>query len=77
MERRSSAQYASYNAVLGGGPLLNPPTDLRVLGTAVGAPGSDVFASGVVRKSAMNRVASTDGEGAMMVRLAHEYLAMS
>ena len=36
-----------------------------------------VFAAGDVRASAMNRVASAVGEGAMMVRLAHEYLAMT
>jgi thioredoxin reductase (NADPH) len=36
-----------------------------------------VFAAGDIRASAMNRVASAVGEGAMMVRLAHEYLAMT
>jgi thioredoxin reductase (NADPH) len=36
-----------------------------------------VFAAGDVRASAMNRVASAVGEGAMMVRLAHEYLALT
>lgn len=36
-----------------------------------------VFAAGDVRASAMNRVASAVGEGAMVVRLAHEYLAMT
>jgi thioredoxin reductase (NADPH) len=36
-----------------------------------------VFAAGDVRATAMNRVASAVGEGAMMVRLAHEYLAMT
>jgi thioredoxin reductase (NADPH) len=36
-----------------------------------------LFAAGDVRASAMNRVASAVGEGAMMVRLAHEYLALT
>ncbi len=36
-----------------------------------------VFAAGDVRARAMNRVASAVGEGAMMVRLAHEYLALT
>jgi thioredoxin reductase (NADPH) len=36
-----------------------------------------VFAAGDVRASAMNRVASAVGEGAMTVRLAHEYLALT
>ena len=36
-----------------------------------------VFAAGDVRASAMNRVASAVGEGAMMVRLAHEYIALT
>jgi thioredoxin reductase (NADPH) len=44
-----------------------------VLETSV--PG--VFAAGDVRANAMNRVASAVGEGAMMVRLAHEYLALT
>jgi thioredoxin reductase (NADPH) len=34
-----------------------------------------VFAAGDVRAGAMNRVASAVGEGSMVVRLAHEYLA--
>ena len=37
------------------------------------APG--IFAAGDVRAGAMNRVAAAVGEGAMVVRLAHEYLA--
>jgi thioredoxin reductase (NADPH) len=37
------------------------------------APG--VFAAGDVRAGAMNRVASAVGEGSMVVRLAHQYLA--
>jgi len=36
-----------------------------------------LFAAGDVRAGAMNRVASAVGEGAMVVRLAHEYLALA
>jgi thioredoxin reductase (NADPH) len=36
-----------------------------------------IFAAGDVRASAMNRVASAVGEGSMVVRLAHDYLAMT
>ncbi|HEY1434347.1 MAG TPA: FAD-dependent oxidoreductase [Thermoanaerobaculia bacterium] len=36
-----------------------------------------VFAAGDIRAGAMNRVASAVGEGSMMVRLAHEYLALT
>jgi thioredoxin reductase (NADPH) len=36
-----------------------------------------IFAAGDVRAGAMNRVASAVGEGAMAVRLVHEYLALS
>ncbi len=36
-----------------------------------------VFAGGDVRAGAMNRVASAVGEGAMVVRLVHEYLALT
>jgi len=36
-----------------------------------------VFAAGDVRAGAMNRVASAVGEGAMVVRIAHEYLALT
>jgi thioredoxin reductase (NADPH) len=39
------------------------------------APG--VFAAGDLRAGAMNRVASAVGEGAMAVRLVHEYLAVT
>jgi thioredoxin reductase (NADPH) len=35
------------------------------------------FAAGDVRAGAMNRVASAVGEGAMLVRLAHEYMALT
>jgi thioredoxin reductase (NADPH) len=40
-----------------------------------GVPG--VFAAGDVRAGAMNRVASAVGEGSMVVRLVHEYLALT
>jgi thioredoxin reductase (NADPH) len=36
-----------------------------------------VFAAGDIRAGAMNRVASAVGEGSMVVRFAHEYLAMT
>jgi thioredoxin reductase (NADPH) len=36
-----------------------------------------LFAAGDLRAGAMNRVASAAGEGAMVVRLVHEYLALS
>jgi thioredoxin reductase (NADPH) len=36
-----------------------------------------VFAAGDVRSGAMNRVASAVGEGSMVVRLAHDYLALT
>jgi len=36
-----------------------------------------VFAAGDVRSGSMNRVASAVGEGSMVVRLAHEYLALT
>jgi thioredoxin reductase (NADPH) len=36
-----------------------------------------IFAAGDVRAGAMNRVASAVGEGSMVVRLVHEYLALS
>jgi thioredoxin reductase (NADPH) len=39
------------------------------------APG--VFAAGDVRAGAMNRVASAVGEGAMSVRMVHEYLSLT
>ena len=39
------------------------------------APG--VFAAGDIRASAMNRVASAVGEGSMVVRLVHDYLALT
>jgi len=36
-----------------------------------------IFAAGDVRAGALNRVASAVGEGSMVVRLAHEYLALT
>jgi thioredoxin reductase (NADPH) len=36
-----------------------------------------LFAAGDIRAGAMNRVASAVGEGSMVVRFAHEYLAMT
>ena len=47
--------------------------DPLVLETSV--PG--VFAAGDLRAGAMNRVVSAVGEGSMVVRLAHEYLALT
>jgi thioredoxin reductase (NADPH) len=38
---------------------------------------SGVFAAGDIRAGAMNRVASAVGEGSMVVRFAHEYLALT
>ncbi len=49
------------------------PREPLLLETSV--PG--VFAAGDVRAGAMNRVASAVGEGSMVVRLAHEYLALT
>jgi len=49
------------------------PREPLTLETSV--PG--VFAAGDVRAGAMNRVASAVGEGSMVVRLAHEYLALT
>jgi thioredoxin reductase (NADPH) len=34
-----------------------------------------VFAAGDVRAGAMNRIASAVGEGAMSIKMVHEYLA--
>ncbi len=39
------------------------------------APG--VFAAGDIRAGAMNRVASAVGEGSMVVRFVHDYLALT
>jgi thioredoxin reductase (NADPH) len=36
-----------------------------------------IFAAGDIRAGAMNRVASAVGEGSMVVRLVHEYLALT
>ncbi|RPJ61571.1 MAG: response regulator [Acidobacteria bacterium] len=48
------------------------PREPLMLETSV--PG--IFAAGDVRAGAMNRVASAVGEGSMVVRLVHEYLAL-
>jgi thioredoxin reductase (NADPH) len=53
--------------------LWKEPREPLLLETSV--PG--VFAAGDVRAGAMNRVASAVGEGAIVVRLAHEYLAIT
>jgi thioredoxin reductase (NADPH) len=45
------------------------------MGLESSTPG--LFAAGDVRAGAMNRVASAVGEGSMVVRLAHEYLALT
>jgi thioredoxin reductase (NADPH) len=49
------------------------PREPMALETSV--PG--IFAAGDIRAGAMNRVASAVGEGSMVVRLAHEYLALT
>jgi len=36
-----------------------------------------LLAAGDIRAGAMNRVASAVGEGSMVVRLVHEYLALT
>jgi thioredoxin reductase (NADPH) len=36
-----------------------------------------IFAAGDVRAGAINRVAAAVGEGSMLVRFVHEYLALS
>jgi thioredoxin reductase (NADPH) len=36
-----------------------------------------IFAAGDLRASAMNRVASAVGEGSMVVRFVHDYLALT
>jgi len=53
--------------------LWKEPREPLLLETTV--PG--IFAAGDVRAGAMNRVASAVGEGAMAVRLVHEYLALT
>jgi len=45
------------------------------LSLETGVPG--VFAAGDIRAGAMNRVASAVGEGSMVVRFVHEYLALT
>ena len=60
-------------AAEGYGKAWKEPREPLLLETSV--PG--VFAAGDVRANAMNRVASAVGEGSMVVRLAHEYLALT
>ena len=59
----------------GGLRIVDTKQELRTSGYGNGSPG--VFAAGDVRAGAMNRVASAVGEGSMVVRLAHEYLALT
>jgi thioredoxin reductase (NADPH) len=47
----------------------------KALPLETSAPG--VFAAGDIRAGAMNRVASAMGEGSMVVRFVHEYLALT
>jgi len=68
--------------VLTGRDLLADPRFARVwkerrepMSLEASSPG--VFAAGDVRAGAMNRVASAVGEGSMVVRLVHEYLALT
>ena len=49
------------------------PREPLLLETSV----AGVFAAGDLRAGAMNRVASAVGEGSMVVRLVHEYLALT
>ena len=68
--------------VLTGRDLLADPAYTRTwkesrepLSLETSVPG--VFAAGDIRAGAMNRVASAVGEGSMVVRLVHEYLALT
>jgi thioredoxin reductase (NADPH) len=68
--------------VLTGRDLLADPAYARVwkeprepLSLETSVPG--VFAAGDIRAGAMNRVASAVGEGSMVVRFVHEYLALT
>jgi thioredoxin reductase (NADPH) len=68
--------------VLTGRDLLGDPAYARIwkeprepLSLETSVPG--VFAAGDIRSGAMNRVASAVGEGSMVVRFAHEYLALT
>ena len=68
--------------VLTGRDLLADPVYARVwkeprepLSLETSVPG--VFAAGDIRAGAMNRVASAVGEGSMVVRFVHEYLALT
>ena len=59
----------------GGGLSADLEGAARAASLETSVPG--VFAAGDVRAGAMNRVASAVGEGSMVVRLAHEYLALT
>jgi thioredoxin reductase (NADPH) len=68
--------------VITGRDLLADPRCLRVwkerrepMPLETSAPG--VFAAGDIRAGAMNRVASAVGEGSMVVRFVHDYLALT
>jgi thioredoxin reductase (NADPH) len=68
--------------VLTGRDLLADPAYARIwkaprepLSLETSVPG--VFAAGDIRSGAMNRVASAVGEGSMVVRFVHEYLALT
>jgi thioredoxin reductase (NADPH) len=68
--------------VLTGRDLLSDPEHTRIwketrepLSLETSVPG--VFAAGDLRAGAMNRVASAVGEGSMVVRFVHEYLALT
>jgi thioredoxin reductase (NADPH) len=68
--------------VLTGRDLLGDPAYARTwkeprepLSLETSVPG--VFAAGDIRAGAMNRVASAVGEGSMVVRFVHEYLALT
>jgi thioredoxin reductase (NADPH) len=68
--------------VLTGRDLLAEPEYLRIwkerrepMTLETSSPG--VFAAGDIRAGAMNRVASAVGEGSMVVRLVHDYLALT
>jgi thioredoxin reductase (NADPH) len=54
------------------GPTLEAPTNLAYESTLRG-----VFAVGDVRRDSVKRVASAVGEGAVAIRLIHDYLAAS
>jgi thioredoxin reductase (NADPH) len=61
--------------VITGRELTSDPAYARVWKLETSAPG--VFAAGDIRCGAMNRVASAVGEGSMVVRFVHDYLALT